>query len=63
MSVGLLSFELKLDYLNKYNFLSNFTLKMALLSLEQLLRGVFVIAVPPTMGVGTSEEYRLTSVG
>ena len=28
---------------------------MALLSLEQLLRGVFVIAVTPTMGVGTSE--------
>ena len=40
-----------------------FTIKMALLSLEQLLRGVFVIAAPPTMGVGTSEEYRRTSVG
>ena len=31
---------------------------MALLSLEQLLGGVFVIAVPPKIGVGTSEEYR-----
>ena len=35
---------------------------MALLSLKQLLRGVFVIAAPPTMGVGTSEEYWRTSV-
>ena len=27
-------------------------------SLEQILRGVFVITAPPTMGsVGTSEEY------
>ena len=30
--------------------------------LEQLLRVVFVIAEPPTMGVGTSEEYWRTSV-
>ena len=36
---------------------------MALLSLKQLLRGVFVIAAPPTMGVGTSEEYQCTAVG
>ena len=43
---------------NKKNtFFSNFTIKMALLSLEQLLRGVFVIATPPTMDLGTSEEY------
>ena len=42
---------------------SPFTIKMALLSLEQLLRGVFVIAVPPTMGVGTFQEYRRTFVG
>ena len=39
------------------------TIKMALLSLEQLLRGIFVIAAPPTMGVGTSEEYLRMSVG
>jgi hypothetical protein len=36
---------------------------MALLSLEQLLNGVFVIAAPPKMGVGTSEEDRRTSFG
>ena len=36
---------------------------MTLLSLELLFRGGFVIAVPPTMGVGTSEEYRRSSVG
>ena len=36
---------------------------MALLSLDQSLRGVFVIVAPPTMGVGTSEEYRRSSVG
>ena len=35
---------------------------MALLYLEQLLRGVFVIAVPPTMGVGKFEEYHHTSI-
>jgi hypothetical protein len=36
---------------------------MVLLSLEQLLRGVFVIAASLTMGVGASEERRCTFVG
>ena len=50
------------DIHNKYveRILSNFTI---VLSLEQLLRGVFVLAAPPTMGVGTSKEYLLTSAG
>ena len=46
-----------------YNFLSSCTIKMELLPLEQLLRGVFVIAAAPTMVVGTSEKYLCTSVG
>ena len=40
-----------------------FTIKMVLPSLEKLLRGIFVIAAPPTMGVDTPEEYRRISVG
>ena len=48
---------------NRTTFMSNFTIKMALLSLEQLLRGVFVIAIPPTMDLGTSEEYWHNLVG
>ena len=61
-SLLLVKYGLKLK--NKQNtFFSNFTLKMALLSLEQLLRGVFVIAMPPTMDLGTSEEYWHNLVG
>ena len=52
------NYKVQFSIINKYNvFLSNFAIKVALLSLEQLLKGVFVIAAPPTMGVGTSEEY------
>ena len=40
------------------NFLSNFTIQMVLLSLEQLLRGVFCHICTP---LGTSEEYKRTS--
>ena len=50
---------LKNSAINKQNnFLSIFTIKMVLLSLEQLLRGVFVITAPPTMGVGQCHESR-----
>ena len=43
------------NQLNKQkDFLSNFSLNLAILSLKQLLRGVFAIAAPPIMGVGTS---------
>ena len=55
-----LKYGLKLK--NKKNtFFSNFTKKMALLFLEQLLRGVFVIATPPTMDWGTSEEIGINT--
>ena len=36
-----------------------FTIKMTVLALEQLLKGVFVIIAPSKMSVGTSEDYIL----